>query len=63
MAGFFGQAYALLGKPPFLGKVTIDILPTESTLIDAVNKFDNVIAEEQVGSVNPLFKGFCSAAF
>jgi len=41
----------------------IDIVPTESTLIDAINKFDNVIAEEQVGSVNPLFKGFCSAAF
>jgi hypothetical protein len=40
----------------------IDISNTE-TLIDAVNKFDNVIAEEQVGSINPLFKGFCSAAF
>jgi len=32
-------------------------------LIDAVNKFDNVIAEKIEGSVDPLFKGFCSAAF
>ncbi|MGB8131130.1 MAG: hypothetical protein WCG81_15175 [Candidatus Angelobacter sp.] len=42
---------------------TIDISPTESTLIDAVNKFDNVIAEKEEGSVDPLFKGFCAAAF
>ena len=41
---------------------TIDIPDTE-TLIDAVNKFDNVIAEKQVVSGNSLFKGFCAAAF
>lgn len=41
----------------------IDITPGVSTLLDAVNKFDNVIAEKQEGSVNPLFKGFCAAAF
>lgn len=41
---------------------TIDIAGTQ-TLIDAVNKFDNVIAEQEVGSVDPLFKGFCAGAF
>ena len=41
----------------------IDISPTVGSLIDAVNKFDNVIAEKIEGSVDPLFKGFCSAAF
>jgi len=41
----------------------IDITPTVGTLIDAVNKFDNVIAEKIQGSVDPLFKGFCAAAF
>lgn len=41
----------------------IDISPTVGTLIDAVNKFDNVIAEKIEGSVDPMFKGFCSAAF
>jgi uncharacterized membrane protein len=41
---------------------TIDIAGAQ-TLIDAVNKFDNVIAEKEQGSIDPLFKGFCSAAF
>ena len=41
----------------------IDISPTVGSLIDAVNKSDNVIAEKIEGSVDPLFKGFCSAAF
>ncbi len=41
----------------------IDLSPTVGSLIDAVNKFDNVIAEKVEGSVDPLFKGFCSAAF
>jgi len=41
----------------------IDISPTVGSLIDAVNKFDTVIAEKIEGSVDPLFKGFCSAAF
>jgi len=41
----------------------IDLSPTVGSLVDAVNKFDNVIAEKIEGSVDPLFKGFCSAAF
>jgi uncharacterized membrane protein len=41
----------------------IDLSPTVGSLVDAVNKFDNVIAEKEEGSVDPLFKGFCAAAF
>ena len=41
----------------------IDLSPTVGSLVDAVNKFDNVIAEKIEGSVDPLFKGFCAAAF
>jgi uncharacterized membrane protein len=41
----------------------IDLSPTVGSLVDAVNKFDNVIAEKVEGSVDPLFKGFCAAAF
>jgi uncharacterized membrane protein len=41
----------------------IDVPGLQSTGIDAVNKFDNVIAEAIQGTKTLLFKGFCSAVF